>query len=947
MLVSEYPTLEGLLTCLALFTHFLMPLNVPLTERHRVPVCHVTHHGIQAVLGVVAQKKYGTSLVVWDHGVLWRERLRSLSNFRGFPLFARNALIGLNRVVVQVVFAAADIVVPCCATNLDWERWLISRRRGGGGGGAIRRELKDGALGLMRSLKAFPVVNGMETYRFSVDRENESELPTAVMLSHVYELKGVKFAIRAAAVIVNEYGLSSYRLLIYGSLNKDPAYVSECRALIASNNLSSNVFLKGFGNAPKVLTQGWVFVNSSLSEGLPLALGEAGLCGLPVVCTDVGGSREVLTNVSGEIFGAVVPPRDVQRLAAAQIDVFGMMNGLEGLVKSPCPRIVRREDFLSTSSGGGVQALEKRIANQKSNRRLLGMRFREYVLSNFTMSRYLREHYCTLLTAESIYQTRRGTGMTETLISELIQERKLNTQLGKLMSHNVSRLIHSAINDVEQQNYQKMMMLNHKMIKDDEGSAVRNHENAVKEFQDALNTARQEADRIEIARQKMLSSLDVVNKMMMKKKKIEKAKEEKEEEKDVMEIVETRKLVRRSSVYNMSGDVPLETLEARQGIILRIQKKENELAQSLKMLRERFFDPLSRSESTKKKRISQDAIRDFLKGGNGIVSDMLSTVESIESKSRKFRDTILGCTQRPDLKTVTEVSAAVAQHVLDYAPNLAIFARYVSECSDSIDHINTCIHRHQDLTLFLDMKDSNEFMRLLVSPVVRICAYTDEVDEILHHTSAYHDDFDVWRLVKEAIRISTARVNANELENIKSKYHLRRLTVMLSSSSMSPTSLEDRHYELDKRVVVKATSPRLKRVIHRLVVFKSSVLLVSVVNSRWQTVIEISDFRVDFDLDGLRIYETSGDREIVISETVDDTRPLILQDTSISEVSELASFLFRIFSDRVVTISPAGTRLRDERNVSTDFDDDAEDFDTASEEEKEEDGDAPRRQSSI
>jgi hypothetical protein len=51
--------------------------------------------------------------------------------------------------------------------------------------------------------------------------------------------------------------------------------------------------LAGFGNASDVVCQGWVFVNSSLSEGLPLALGEAGLAGLPVVCTEVGGSRQV------------------------------------------------------------------------------------------------------------------------------------------------------------------------------------------------------------------------------------------------------------------------------------------------------------------------------------------------------------------------------------------------------------------------------------------------------------------------------------------------------------------------------------------------------------------------------------------------------------------------------------------------------------------------------
>ena len=127
------------------------------------------------------------------------------------------------------------------------------------------------------SMRINPVLNGIETDRFRVMRDNEAQKPTAVMLSHVYELKGVKDAIKAAAIIVNDYGINDYRLLIYGSLNKDPAYVSECRHLIGSNNMSSNVKLMGFGNATKVLTEGWIFVNSSLSEGLPLALGEAGL----------------------------------------------------------------------------------------------------------------------------------------------------------------------------------------------------------------------------------------------------------------------------------------------------------------------------------------------------------------------------------------------------------------------------------------------------------------------------------------------------------------------------------------------------------------------------------------------------------------------------------------------------------------------------------------------
>ena len=278
----------------------------------------------------------------------------------------------------------------------------------------------------------------METDRFSVDRSNEEERPTAVMLSHVYELKGVMDAIRAAAVIVQKYGLVEYQLLIYGSLDKDPTYVSECRALISANNLQENVSLMGLGNAPKVLTRGWIFVNSSLSEGLPLALGEAGLCGMPVVCTDVGGSREViskyLTNGDLLTYGRVVPPRNPNRLAQAQLETMAMLGGLQELVSSIAvagkggasgasgasghntPKAIPRSKkggsinhnrpYLQLSDYKDGSSLLNRIQSQMKNRRLLGMKFREFVLSNFTMSRYLREHYATMAIAHSIYVAR-------------------------------------------------------------------------------------------------------------------------------------------------------------------------------------------------------------------------------------------------------------------------------------------------------------------------------------------------------------------------------------------------------------------------------------------------------------------------------------------------------------------------------------------------------------
>ena len=44
-----------------------MPLSV--TYDPSITVVHASHHGIQTLLGVVAKKLYGASLIVWDHGM--------------------------------------------------------------------------------------------------------------------------------------------------------------------------------------------------------------------------------------------------------------------------------------------------------------------------------------------------------------------------------------------------------------------------------------------------------------------------------------------------------------------------------------------------------------------------------------------------------------------------------------------------------------------------------------------------------------------------------------------------------------------------------------------------------------------------------------------------------------------------------------------------------------
>ncbi|KAJ3197292.1 hypothetical protein HK101_004773 [Irineochytrium annulatum] len=373
----ETPTLQQVDILYGLITRLLLPLTVKLAK---IPVVHASHHGIQAILGVIAQKVHGSSFVIWDHGILWRERLFGLCG-DGMPRFTQIGFIGISRLVARVVYARATFVTPCTSIqNVDWEAWI---------GGGKHGSAKDNAE---MHLKVNPVLNGMDLSKFSVKRNLEAPGPTAVMLSHISPVKDIMNAIMAASHIVNEFKLTSYKLNIYGSPEKEPPYTTECQAAIANLGVASNVTLMGLGSPSNVLPTGWIFVNSSITEGLPLALGEAGLCGLPVACTDVGGSREVVSDLAkGEVYGAIVPPSKPRQLALAQLKVLAMADGLIRVAEptSDVPD-VNLEELIAK----GPVALEARIKDPQVNdlRRKLGLKLKERTVAVFSIARYLREH---------------------------------------------------------------------------------------------------------------------------------------------------------------------------------------------------------------------------------------------------------------------------------------------------------------------------------------------------------------------------------------------------------------------------------------------------------------------------------------------------------------------------------------------------------------------------
>ena len=249
--------------------------------------------------------------------------------------------------------------------------------------------------------------------KFAPIKEIKSKVPTVAMLSHVWYAKDIKTAILAADIIVNEWGFTDYRkqkshksmshfkwlieillyigLDIYGAIDKAPSYSTDCFEIIASKSLPRFVTLCGEANPTTVLEKTWVFLNSSISEGLPLALGEAALTGAPVVCTDVGASLRVLTDPdTGACYSAVVAPNDARNLARAQINFLALLDEWAPYANDPDGSITPA--LTDRPTAGDIETITKRMYEKTEERRALGMKSREIVQKSFGGERYLREH---------------------------------------------------------------------------------------------------------------------------------------------------------------------------------------------------------------------------------------------------------------------------------------------------------------------------------------------------------------------------------------------------------------------------------------------------------------------------------------------------------------------------------------------------------------------------
>jgi glycosyltransferase involved in cell wall biosynthesis len=162
----------------------------------------------------------------------------------------------------------------------------------------------------------FVVAENADAQRRRIRQELGIPAPCTVIgtVENVHPLKGYTYLLQAASKIKKATGPVKF-LVVGRKLDTARRYWDHLQRLTARLGLERDVIYAGFrDDIPAILSALDLFVLPSLWESCPVALLEAVAMKVPVVATDVGAVREIVTD--GQT-GFVVPPRDAAALARA------------------------------------------------------------------------------------------------------------------------------------------------------------------------------------------------------------------------------------------------------------------------------------------------------------------------------------------------------------------------------------------------------------------------------------------------------------------------------------------------------------------------------------------------------------------------------------------------------------------------------------------------------
>ncbi len=271
------------------FTH--LPIFALLEAE--IPPARVYHSvsvGFGGFFGALAKLRTGRPLVLTEHGVYLREREIEIAQAewiyseqqQTFQLgrrldFFQQWWLDMFRYMTKFAYDQADQIISITQFN-------------------TRYQLRYGAD--PNKIRIIP--NGIDALKFSRLPRNRSKegFFHVALVGRVVPIKDIKTFIRA--IKVASQTIPTIRAYIIGPMDEDPEYYEECKQLVEMLQVGDAITFTGQANVADYFSFLDVMVLTSLSEGQPLVILEGHSAGIPVVATDVGACRELLTGANPE-----------------------------------------------------------------------------------------------------------------------------------------------------------------------------------------------------------------------------------------------------------------------------------------------------------------------------------------------------------------------------------------------------------------------------------------------------------------------------------------------------------------------------------------------------------------------------------------------------------------------------------------------------------------------
>lgn len=182
--------------------------------------------------------------------------------------------------------------------------------------------------------KIHTIVHGINLDEYAPIKEaRKGKTPnTIAFIGRIVPIKDIKTFIWACHIVKKSH--PDIQLLAIGPTEEDPAYFSECLALVAYLGLEKELIFTGRVDVKEYFHKIDLVVLTSISETQPLIMLEAGAAGIPSVAPDIGACHQLLYGHKNEEpklgqAGIITPLVDPEATAAAIIRMMTDRNFYE------------------------------------------------------------------------------------------------------------------------------------------------------------------------------------------------------------------------------------------------------------------------------------------------------------------------------------------------------------------------------------------------------------------------------------------------------------------------------------------------------------------------------------------------------------------------------------------------------------------------------------------